>query len=570
MAGQLPQITPPPELPPKPDGIVVRLWNALFPGAAVPEEPAADEGPWYRAAFRPWSLPMRVAVFVACVLLAIVVFCWWEFRTNPYHVPWRYSLTPLRAITVLLLLLVVPVSVYQALKLWFQGEKSQFPDIDAAWQAGKEALRKQGLDLGDRPLFLVLGSPGPEQERALFETSKSAVIVRGVPEGPAPLHWYATADRIYLCCTGASWLSALSALIARRGVGRGPAGRGALPRGTEQAEMERISATIQPHAFIHDEPAFGGASNLGKSSSSIKLEKFAAAQQAAARAEPKPAAAPTPLHGGALEGENLAIIQPSDAAEQEDRLESVCELLKTARYPFSPVNGCVTLVPFAAAGANTQEIEELAKAINTDLLTLHRTLHLRFPVTAIFTGMQEEPGFRELMRRVGPERCAANRFGMGYDLRSPASSGEIGAFSAHVCGAFEDWVYGLFREDQVLKRPGNSFLFSLLCRIRSSFKDRLAELLSQGFGYNDRLKPEDAPFLFSGCYFVASGATEDQRAFIQGVSEKLDGEQDRLEWSRHAITSSRRGRGLAIFASILIAVLAVHLVLMIFMHPPGH
>src|SRR5438045_758224 len=155
MAGQLPPINPPsvvPPAPPAPAGLFARIRSVFSPAAAppaapAPEESAAGEVPKDRAASRPSSLPMRVALFVAVVLVAIVVACWLEFRTNPYHVPWRYSLTPLRAIAVLLLLMVIPVSVYQALKLWFQGEKSQFPDIDAAWQAGKEALRKQGLSL---------------------------------------------------------------------------------------------------------------------------------------------------------------------------------------------------------------------------------------------------------------------------------------------------------------------------------------------------------------------------------------------------------------------------------------
>lgn len=560
MAGQLPPIPSPPAIPPQPAGL-----DAVLPKAA-------GEGPWYRRLLKPWSLPLRVAVFVAVVLVLIVVGCWWEFRTNPYHVPWRYSLTPLRAVAVLLLLMVIPVSIYQALKLWFQGEKSQFPDIEAAWQAGREALRKQGLDLGDKPLFLVLGSSAEDLERALFDATKATVLVRGVPEGPAALHWYVSSERIFLACTGASWLSALSALIAQRGKGQRRE-RGASPRGpVAEAEMQRISATIQPHAFMADEPAFGtGSGNLGKSATfdSINLDELRR-QQTAATAELRSTPAPVVSRETlAPEAESLAIIQPSDAAEQEDRLESVCEMLRHARYPFSPINGCITLIPFAASEANQQEIDELAKAINSDLSTVHRTLRVRYPVTAIFTGMEEEPGFRELMRRVGPERCAVNRFGLGYDLRSPASSSEIGTFAAHVCGVFEDWVYGLFREDQVLKRPGNSFLFSLLCRIRSSFKDRLAELLSQGFGYNDRLKPEDAPFLFSGCYFVASGRTEDHRAFIQGISEKLEGEQDRLEWSRPALVAARRARRLAVFAFVMIAVLAVHLVLMVFLHPPG-
>jgi len=518
---------------------------------------------------------MRVAVFVGFVLVAIVFACWLEFRTNPYHVPWRYSLTPLRGISVLLLLMVIPVSVYQALKLLFQGEKSQFPDIDAAWQAGKEALRKQGLSLGDMPVFLVLGSTGEDQERALFEASKSAVVVPGVPQGPAPLHWYANNDRIFLCCTGAGWLTALSGLIARRGkaVGRDAMQRAVSRALGDSADIDRISATIQPQAFLRDEGPGGVPDDTFAKSVRFSSRPRENTESAANPARPGDDSGAT-MYGPrtpAFEDERPAIIPPSDAAEQEDRLESICELLRSARYPYSPINGCVMLVPFAVAGASTQEIEELSKAINTDLVTLHNTLQVCYPVTAIFTGMDEEPGFRELMRRVGPEGCATNRFGMGYDLRSPATTSEIGSFAGHVCGVFEDWVYGLFREDQVLKRPGNSYLFSLLCRIRSSFKDRLTELLSQGFGYNDRLKPEEAPFLFSGCYFVASGGTRDHRAFIQGIAEKLDGEQDRMEWSPQAVAANRRARRLGLFAVVMIVVLAVHLVAMAVLHPPwGH
>lgn len=568
MAGQLPPITPP-SLPPQPDGLLARLWNAIFPSNPVPEVPAAEEGAWYRAAFRPWSLPTRVAVFVAAILVTIVVVCWWEFRTNPYHVPWRYSLTPTRTVAVLLLLVVIPVSVFQALKLWFQGEKSPYPDIDAAWIAGKEALRKQGLSVGDMPLFLVLGTPDQEQERALFESSKATILVAGVPDGPAPLHWYANADRIFLCCTGASWLSTLSALIVRRGKRHGPGGTGdaALARAaSDSPEMQRLSATMKADDFYYD-AGVAGTEDFGKSAAYKSIKPQELGKPADKPERPDGTLMPV-SRASVLEAESLAIIQPSDAAEQEDRLISVCELLRTARYPYSPINGCMTLVPFAAARANPQEIEELAKAINTDLNTVHTTLQVRYPVTAIFTGMEAEPGFRELMRRVGPERCATNRFGLGYDLHSPASASEIGTFAAHVCGVFEDWVYGLFREDQVLKRPGNSFLFALLCRIRSGFKDRLSELLSQGFGYADRLKPEGAPYLFSGCYFVASGATPDQRAFIQGISEKIDGEQDRLEWNQQAISVARRARRLAAFAFVMIGILVTSLIVMMIVRPP--
>ncbi|MCY2967914.1 MAG: hypothetical protein NT069_30515, partial [Planctomycetota bacterium] len=208
--------------------------------------------------------------------------------------------------------------------------------------------------------------------------------------------------------------------------------------------------------------------------------------------------------------------------------------------------------------------EEISKAVNADLMTAQATLQIRFPVIAVFTGLQAEPGFRELMRRVGPEKSKASRFGMGYDLRAPASSPEMESFASHVCGVFEDWVYGLFREDQVLKRPGNSPLFALLCRVRSGFKSRLARILSNGFGYSERTDPEQAPYFFSGCYFVATGNSADQRAFSGGILEKIDGEQDRLEWNSAAVREDQSVRRLGLVATIAALLLALLFPILVF------
>ena len=83
-----------------------------------------------------------------------------------------------------------------------------------------------------------------------------------------------------------------------------------------------------------------------------------------------------------------------------------------------------------------------------------RVLELQCPVTALVVGMEEESGFRELVRRVGRERAGVQRFGQRYDLRSIATAEEMNALCAHVCGAFEDWVYTLFREQGALRGRG--------------------------------------------------------------------------------------------------------------------
>ena len=207
-------------------------------------------------------------------------------------------------------------------------------------------------------------------------------------------------------------------------------------------------------------------------------------------------------------------------------------------------------------------LEELQRAIKSDLLAIQRTLQLRCPVTALITGLEEERGFSELVRRVGPERAGAQRFGRKFDVRSLATPEELIALCDHVCGAFDDWVYALFREQGALTRPGNTRLYALLCRVRCHLKPRLTELLSSGFGYDRRELPDDDPFLFSGCYFAATGSTPDRQAFVRGVLEKLAEEQEYVEWSPQALAANRRllwlsYAGLAVCAVLLVTLAAM-------------
>lgn len=242
----------------------------------------------------------------------------------------------------------------------------------------------------------------------------------------------------------------------------------------------------------------------------------------------------------AAQNDSLAIVSPSDASDRLQRLQYVCQLLRRARQPLCAINGILTLLPFQTMRATPEEAEELQRAIRSDLLAIQRSLQLRCPVTALITGLEAERGFSELVRRVGPERAATQRFGRKFDVRALATSEELIALCDHVCGAFDDWVYALFREQGALTRPGNTRLYALLCRVRCHLKPRLTELLSGGFGHDGREAPRDLPFLFSGCYFAATGDTPDRQAFVRGVFEKLGEEQEFVEWSPQALASNRR------------------------------
>jgi hypothetical protein len=166
--------------------------------------------------FRGWTLPGRAALVLFFFLLLLVLVAWTLFFLNPVHVPWRHAMSWSRMAIVVVLVFVTPLTLYWALRFWLIRYQSRFPDIDRAWEAGLQALRRNGISLRATPVFVILGSPSAELERSLLDASGREFLVRGVPEGPAPVHWYARDDAIYLVCSEVGWISRLSREVHQR------------------------------------------------------------------------------------------------------------------------------------------------------------------------------------------------------------------------------------------------------------------------------------------------------------------------------------------------------------------
>jgi hypothetical protein len=638
---EAPTIPAPPK--PKPPGKVAKFFKAIFG--------------WPKKLWR-LSVPAKAAIVVTLALVIMVVIAWTSFLLDPESVNWRHTIlaSPGRIIAVVCLLVLIPIIVYRGLRLWLEGDVSRFPDLDFAWKAGLAAIEGNGIDITAVPIFLVVGSAGDRQERAVFDSAGLGLRVQAVPEGPAPLHWYASPEAIYLCCSEASWTSALAAyddsrsfsemasslpsleapapmpvaaapagaigssvalssgcvpvntpaalpsqnvaapsapaaLPGPRGGGGGDAIRGtimldqysaslaaqaaaggSMPAGTGVAEATPAPAASAPPASITGTMMLEGTMRVGERSlapvGSGNLA-LAPAPRVAAPSQPVPMGGPqfgatpyaapqTQYAGAALAGQRQpALLSPQDSAEQLERLHYVCQMLRRARQPLCALNGILVLLPMRLILGSQRETDELQRAVRGDLRAVGRVLELQCPVTALVVGMEGEPGFRELVRRVGRERAAVQRFGQRYDLRSIATPEEMQALCAHVCGAFEDWVYTLFREQGALSRPGNTQLYALLCKVRLTMKHRLAEILAGAFGY-DPHRSRDNPVLFSGCYFAAIGTSDDRQAFVKGVFNKLTEEQEQVEWTPRAVRNNRRYLwaaylGLAFDAVIVVA-----------------
>lgn len=540
-------------------------------------------------------LPVKAAWVVALVQFAIVIAAWTVFLLDPNSVPWRHALTWSRILLVLGLLVIIPLVVHRALRLWLEGDPLLFPDIDYAWQAGLEALAQNGLAIDAIPVFVVLGSVSEQQERALVQAAGLDLRVRGVPEGPAPLRWFANPDAIYLFLSESSWVSGLAAasekgqarlaapaqaesseaaLVYARGEAATPvdddnAGRGTMlldPYLAAQAAGGSAQRSSGPGRVTERLPALGGLPPVGGGGAEAANRGTMMLQPGAlTAAAPAAAAAGSRASGirSALGDAQPALLSPQDAADQVQRLQYVAQLLRRARQPLCAINGGLVLLPFSLISGSARGVDELGRAVHGDRLMLARTLGLRAPLTALVVGLEAERGFRELVRRVGRDRAQLQRFGRGFDLRSQAGAEELNNLSEHLAGTFEDWIYTLFRERDALSRPGNTRLYSLLCKVRSNLKDRLGSVLVQGFAHDPVLDPHDDPALFSGCYFAATGESEDRQAFVKAVFDKLLAEQEQVEWTQRALGIERRYLSLGLAGGAVDILLAASLAGMI-------
>lgn len=483
------------------------------------------------------SIPAKGAwlTFLFLLVCALTLFISWRLDPERLENSWSFW-TPGKLAIVIPLGLLTPWVVYWALRLWLEGEVSPFPDIDEAWRGGLQALAAQGIDLREAPLFLILGSSGPEFERALFDASRLETSVKGAPGGRGALAWYATPEGVFLVASQVGCLSKLA------------------------TEGQRV---VLENAVV---PALEERDADGSGSDDIRGTMVGGAAGAAAPREPRAGSGPKPRGGADIRGTmRLASAYDEDALEagaapvavekkpialakeefslQVKRLEHLGRLMRRARQPLCPVNGILTLVSFPVLQWSSASGPQVQRALKEDLRAVQRAVEVRCPVTTLVVGLEEETGFRELVRRVGRDNTRNNRFGHGYGVWNPPTAENVQALVAHACGAFEDWVYNLFREKNSLSKPGNARLYALLCKVRRDVQQRLSNVLVAALAP----EPEKGsaplePLLFSGCYFAGTGGQDDRQAFVKSVFDKLPDLQEDLEWTDEALAREQRLR----------------------------
>lgn len=590
---------------------------------APPEEEGADEERLgCLARIIPVTTPGCATLLTVVFLIATVATVWTVFWLDPSNIPWRQSYSWWRIIGILALVIAIPFVVYKTISMWLEGSPVAYPEVDQAWRAGMQALAANELSIDSVPIFLIVGSSGEAQEKAIMSASGLRLSVEGVPQGPAPIHWYANSEAIYLFCTDSSWTSALASLredLEQEAVVSGISIE--TPMSMQSSfEMAKVVSPAQPPVpqLPIPQPAQEPARPANQSiRGTLELNDFVNPTQS--RSSPAPAPAPSTSPGtfrgtlmlGDAGMQNPPASLPTSTSSQQQvsepypknrptytnsqssmsltgavdtlstkkpilvshqystaclqELQYIGHLVRQSRQPLCAINGVLSLIQLESIHSSQTELEELQRAIRGDLDTIRYAFQLKVPVSVLVVGMEKERGFRELISRVGRERAMSQRFGRRFDIQAVPARDQMVALATHLCGVFEDWTYTLFREEQALTRPGNTRLYELLSKVRCGWKGRLGEILSGGFGCDTTKREEGTSTLFSGCYFAATGETSDRQAFVKGVIEKMSEEQELIEWTQEALRANQRQNIAANLGGIVTIGLLISLALMYFL-----
>ncbi len=575
----------------------------------------------------PVTTPGCATLLTVVFLLSTVITVWVIFWLDPNNIPWRHSYSWLRILGIFALVVAIPFIVYKSISIWLEGTPVAYPEVDQAWRAGMQALAANELSIDSIPIFLIMGSSGEAQERAIMSASGLHLSVEGVPQGPAPIHWYANSEAIYLFCTDASWTSALASLREEMAIEAAVSGGNAESPVIMQSSFELANAfsrTATPTSMPTPPPAAEPtAQPIRPASQSIRgtleLNDFVNPTQpkspSAAPITPvakgpgsfrgtlilgegselsnqtqpgaaTPMPAQTPAADRTRESWQSSQVRPSTMSitgavdTLSDRkpilvshqyssaclqeLQYIGHLVRGARQPLCAINGILSLIQLESIHSSQTELEELQRAIRADLETIRFAFQLKVPVSALVVGLEKERGFRELISRVGRERAMSQRFGRRFDIQAIPARDQLVALATHLCGVFEDWTYTLFREEHSLTRPGNTRLYELLSKVRCGWKGRLGDILAGGFGCDTTKREESDSVLFSGCYFAATGESPDRQAFVKGVIEKMGEEQELIEWTPDALAANKRQNIAANLGAFVAIGLTISLILMYF------
>jgi hypothetical protein len=496
---------------------LMRIWNFLRKaiGLVIPFFAKAND-------WRGWGRVFRWAVRI-CVLLVWIVGL---YLLN--CVPAIRGLIEFRDLEWLegyflpVIGLLVVIVGWAALWVWIlivgQKATSDHPDIDKAWDEAIGALNREGIDLKDYPLFLVLGKP-QKPEELLFRGADLRFAVRQSPASEnAPLHLYAfhdgNHDSIFVTCPRASILGKHASILS--GEFDEP---DEIPGECENGTVHvNVNETARPDDIAEAIIAiYRNARSQGRNENQLTPEELERVRELERRGRDQ-------TNGGVLQP---ALLQDDSGLEvARARLRHLCQLIVRDRGRYIPANGIVLLLPWKATGSE-EAVQATIHVCRDELAIVAETFRLHCPLWVVVCDMDSERGFAQFVARF-PRTQIKDRLGTRFTMHTSLSLEDVREKLKSVgdwlyrC-YFPNWIYKFLSLDPGAQGPGsddirqNSELVRLLDACHEREK-RFGELLKEII-YS---KEKKGGFRFGGCYTVALGETlGTDQAFIPGLMRKF-------------------------------------------------
>jgi hypothetical protein len=452
---------------------------------------------------------------------------------------------------------------------------SPFPDIDAAWNQALRALVQAEIAPEGPPWFLVLGWPSSTEDD-LFRAAGVTGPVRQVPTDPGePLHVTATRDGIWLTCPGAS----LSGHYRRLMGGLGGPDELPDPMKVDPQTLETLAEDAQWREWVRPDLPSGEQERARRPDRDLDAMKAgpSALETLAEDARWRERVKQYMESSQGLRG-------PIRVATPElhlSRLRHLCRLIIGDRRGSCPVRGMLLVLPIETASRGDRD--KIAGVCREDLAAAIEVLPARCPVLVMICGLEQLPGFAELLERMRqtrdeqtiPERYAevpgvqpigvrmGRRFPLVHELTGTELPGMIeGSVEWVAASRFPALVHEMFE----VESPGGEApeevlrINSRLFRFLEAIIDRaepLARLVKESLPGR-----QAEPLLFGGCYFAGTGhdpATE--QAFAFGVLDRMIKDRDSVTWTgevlRKDAAALRRAILLKLTFLLIIALIAL-------------
>ena len=444
-------------------------------------------------------------------------------------------------------------SVLYLVTLFGIEEQSEFDDIESDWKEALAALRAERIPVDNLPLFLINGLT-PQQESSALESAADdrdgegwKVIAPPLNRTSAVLRVFATDEAIYLCTSGIGVTSCQQGKVVNspapapsRGdrIGTGTvAGGFGLPSNTPSRKQSSDGGTIAAGFAPPPAPAPAAAPDFAAADApggflgtmmpgSLKkaMQTFSAASQNSSK------------------GFGRRKVQPVTELEKlvgERRMRFLCQLIAAARSPWCGLNGMLQAFPLSWA-TSPEYAKPLARAVRADIIAVHESLQLQFPLVAMVTELDDVAGVREFILR--GERLqpglrlsrAGSSFPYGNELQQKYADWIVDRSLQW----FRGWVYRAFSAD--LENRENPKLFQMICELGER-RDGLVLLLREAL-----YRTVSPPVRLYGLYFSATGRSSTEQGFVRGVLHKLPESQDDVAWTPTLIRKRKQHSVIAV------------------------